>query len=206
MQQQVTEIARVQREQSRLILRVQLGPPTICEPLTFTRVDVLRHQPLVLPLVDQPAKRARGEPLLVDIGGDDELLHHAQLIVGVEDREVGLQPDQFGMAAQHLRADCVEGAEPRHAFNVVADNPPHPLTHFARRLVREGDAQDFGRIGFACVEEVCEPRRQCRGLPSARTRQHEHRPIGGQHRLTLRRVQSAQVGRFVDNRMGGSHP
>src|SRR3546814_9500297 len=68
-----------------------------------------------------------------------------KLVVGVEDREIGLQPDQLGMAAEHSRRDGVERAEPRHAFHGVADHPFHPVPHFARRLVGEGDGKDFRR-------------------------------------------------------------
>src|SRR3546814_8413335 len=77
-------------------------------------VDIGGGEPLVLPLIDQPGELAGGEALFVEIGGGDELLQQAKLIVGVEDREIAVEPDQLGVAAEHLRADRVEGAEPGH--------------------------------------------------------------------------------------------
>jgi hypothetical protein len=62
--------------------------------------------------------RTGGRPaLVVDAFGLDELLEQADLIVGVENGEIGFQAHQFGMAAQELDADRVEGAEPGHALD-----------------------------------------------------------------------------------------
>ena len=178
-----------------LILLVQLAAAAVGVALALAGVDVARGQPLVLPLVDQPGERARGEALLVEVGGDDQLLEQAQLVVGVEDGEVRLQPDQLGMAAQHLGADRVEGAEPRHPLDRVADQPPDALAHLARGLVGEGDRQDLRRPRLARVEQVREPRGERGGLAGARAREHQHRAVGGQHRLALRRVEAAEIGR-----------
>ncbi len=61
-----------------------------------------------------------------------QLLDQADLVVGVEDGEVGLQADQLGVAAQDLRADRVEGAEPRHALD-DRRRPCAPMRSFISR-------------------------------------------------------------------------
>ena len=88
-------------------------------------------------------ERARRPALVVDILGLQHLLQQADLIVGVENGEVGLQPDEFGVAAQDLGADRVKGAEPLHGLRAVADERLDALAHLARRLVGEGDGEDF---------------------------------------------------------------
>src|SRR3546814_13708521 len=85
-----------------------------------------------------------------DLFGLDQLLENAELVVGIEDGEIALQADQFGVAAEHLRRDAVKGAEPGHALDRVADHAPDALAHFARRLVGE----EIGRA--SCRERVCQ--------------------------------------------------
>ena len=124
VQQQVAEVAGVQRLQPLLILGVKFGAAAGGEGFGLAGVDLAGSPAAVLPAVDQPGELARGPALLVEVGGLDQLLEHAQLVVGVEDREVGLEPDQLGVAAQHPRRDRVEGAEPRHAFDRAAGEWP----------------------------------------------------------------------------------
>ena len=105
----------------------------------------------VRPRFFQPSIRAAswraGQRFLSSPSALDHLLHEADLVVGVEDGEVGLEPDQLGMAAQDLDADRVERAEPRHALDGAADQVADALLHLARRLVGEGDGQDW--LGLA---------------------------------------------------------
>ena len=124
VEQQVAEVAGVERLQPLLILGVKLGAAAGGEGFGFAGVDLARSPAAVLPAVDEAGKLARGPALLVEVRGLDQLLEHAQLVVGVEDGEVGLEPDQLGMAAQHSRGDRMEGAEPRHAFDRAAGNAP----------------------------------------------------------------------------------
>jgi hypothetical protein len=90
---------------------------------------------------------ARRPALVVDVLGLDQLLEQPLLVVGVDDREVGFQAHQFGMAAQDLGADRVEGAEPAHALDLRAEHDADPVAHLARGLVGEGDGQDLPRAG-----------------------------------------------------------
>ncbi len=113
--------------------------------MRFAGRHVVGRQPAVLPVVDDGFQRARGPALLVDVLGLDHLLDQPQLIVGVENGEVGFQPGQFGVAAQHARADGMERAQPLHALDRAADQRADALLHLARGLVGEGDGQDLRR-------------------------------------------------------------
>ena len=203
VQQQIAEIASVQRLQARLIGLVQLSAASVGVGFILHRIEIARVQPAVLPPVDQPGQLARGPALLVQIGLRDQRLEQAQLIVGVDDREVRLQADQLGMAAQHLRPDRVERAEPRHAFDRVADMAAHTFAHLARGLVGEGDAQDLARPGEAHGDQMRQPRRQRCGLARPGTRQHQDGSLGRRHRLALGWIQALRIGGQIVTRRGG---
>ena len=83
VEQQIAEIAGVERLEPLLILRIEQPALAIREPLTLACVNIGGDQPLILPLIDQPAKRARGEAFFIDIRRDDQLFHHAELIIGI---------------------------------------------------------------------------------------------------------------------------
>ena len=205
VEQQVAEIAGVECLEPRLIGGVEFRAAPIGEQLAVARANVGGDQSLVLPPVNEARKRARREPLFVEVGGDDELFHHAQLVVGVENGEVRLQADEFGVAAEHLGGNRVESAEPRHPLDRVTDQPTHAFPHFPRGLVSEGDAQDFAGVRFPRVNKMREPRSQRRRLAGARARQHEDRAVGGEHSFTLRRVQAAQIGGIGLSGFGQGH-
>ena len=205
MQQQVPEITGINRAQPGLIGGIELLPLAIGIAFALARADILRGPALILPLVDQAAQLPRGPALLVNPFGLNQLLHQPQLIVGVEDGEIGLQPHQFGMTAQHLGRDGMEGAEPRHPLHCGTNHLADPLAHFARGLVGEGDGQDLRGIGAARGHQMRQPRGQCRGLARARARQHQHRPFGRQHGFALGRVQPPQIGRIMGRGQWKSH-
>ena len=120
VEQQVAEVAGVEGAQAVLVGGVKLGAAAGGEGFGLAGVDLVGGPAAVLPAVDQAGELARGPALLVEVGGADQLLEHAELVVGVEDGEVGLEADQLGMAAEHPRGDRVEGAEPRHALDRAA--------------------------------------------------------------------------------------
>jgi hypothetical protein len=193
VQQQVAEIAGVKRLQPLLILRVHGRALAVGISFALRRIDLTWLPAAILPAVDQPGELARWPAFLFEIGGGDQLLQQPQLVVGVEDGEVGLQPDQLRVPPQHLGADRVEGAEPRHPLDRIADDAPDPLAHLARGLVGERHRQDFGRPGAAGGDEVGQPRRQRRRLARSRAGEHQHRPLGRQHRLALWIVEAAEI-------------
>ena len=178
LEQQVTEIDRVELLQSLLIGRIEPHAHA-GEGVALIGAHFVRRQPLVLPIVDHRGELAARPAVLVEPLCLDHLLHQPELIVDVEDREAALETDQFGMPAQDLDADRVEGAEPRHSLNRTADERTDALLHFARRLVGEGDREDLGRIRLACREYMGDAGRQHARLADARAREDEHGPIGG---------------------------
>ena len=156
-EKKVAEIGGVENLQTLLIGLIELPPASIGEGACVGLRHVLRRQPAVLPGVDPSGELSRRPALLVDPFGLDDLLHQADLVVGVEDREIGLQSDQFGMAPEELRADRVEGAEPLHALDDTADEVADAVLHLPRGLVGEGDGEDFPRLGAVGGEQMGDP-------------------------------------------------
>ena len=147
-------------------------------------------------------KNARRPALLVDVLGFEQLLHQPDLIVDVENGEIGLEPDQFGVAAQDFHADRMEGAEPRHAFDHVADDLADAVLHLARRLVGEGHRQNFARPGAAGGENVGDAHGQHARLAGAGAGQHQHRPVERLDREPLLRIEPGEIGRVRSARAG----
>ncbi len=195
LEQEVAEIGGVERLQPRLIGGIEPLPASIGEGGGLARGDLLGGEAAVLPAVDLAREHARGPALLVDVLRREKLLQEPDLVVGVENGEIGLEPDQFGMTAEDLRADRVEGAEPGHAFDDLADHVADPPLHLARRLVGEGDAEDFRGARPPCRENMGDPRGQHPRLAGARAGEHQHRALQGFHRLALLRIEPVEIGR-----------
>ena len=85
--------------QPLLVLGVELAAAVV-EGARFRRGHPLGRERAVLPAVDQAGEEPRRPALLVDVGGLDDLAQQPDLVVGVEDGEVRLQPDELGVAAQ----------------------------------------------------------------------------------------------------------
>ena len=204
VQQQIAEIASIERFQTVLIQAIELLPLAVGIGLAVRRAQIDGAQSLVFPAINAPGQLPRGPTLVIHAFSLNQLLQHAQLIVGIDDRVVRLQPDQLGMAAQHLGGDGVERAEPRHPFYRRANQVPNPLLHFARSLVGEGNAEDFAGPGEPRAHDIGQPRGQRSGLAGTGPGQHQHRPLGGLHRLALRRVKRGQQ-RVMGRREGFWH-
>ena len=131
MQQQVAEIGGVERLQPLLIEAIELDRPAVGEIAAGSAAGTLSGvRPRSFQRSIAPRSARGGPALVVDILGRGDLLDQAQLVVGVEDGEIGLQPDRLGMAAQDARGDRMEGAEPQ-ALGGLADHRAEPLAHLA---------------------------------------------------------------------------
>src|SRR5438552_14331645 len=97
MEQQVAELAGVQSFQTFLILRIELGTTADGESFGLAGVDLPRGPAAVLPAIDEPGELARGPALLVEVRRLNQLLQDAQLVIGVENGEVGLESDKLGV-------------------------------------------------------------------------------------------------------------
>ena len=146
-------------------------------------------------MVDQPGQHPRRPALLVDALGLQQLLEQANLVVGVEDREVALQPDQLGVPSQDLHADGVEGAEPGHALDRLADHGADALLHLASGLVGEGHRENLGRPRPAGREDVRNSRGQNPRFAGSGPRQHQHRAVQGLDRLALLGIEVVEIRR-----------
>ena len=193
LQEQVAEVGGVQRLEPILIRRIELLAAAVGEARRLAGRHHVRRQAAVLPVVDEASQYTRGPPLLVDALGVEQLLDQPDLVGDVEDGEVALQPDQLGVAAQDLDADGVEGAEPRHALDHLADVFADPLLHLARRLVGEGDGEDFGGPRPAQAQDVRDAGGEDAGLAGSGAGQHQHRAVQRLDRELLLGVQPGEI-------------
>ncbi len=203
LQQQIAEIRRVQRAQPLLILAIERTPLAVGVGMRFAIGHLFGAKAAVLPVVDKAGERARRPALLVDVLRFDQLLHQAQLVVSIQDGEVGFEAGQLRMAPQHARADGMEGAQPLHPLHHAADEGADALLHLARRLVGEGDGEDLPGPGSAGGEDVGQPGGQHAGLAGAGAGQHQHRTIDGEHRLALFGIEPGQIGWLMRRRLLG---
>ena len=108
------------------------------------------------------------------------------------------------MAAQDFHADGMEGAEPRHALDHLADDVADAVLHLARRLVGEGDGEDFARPGAAEAENMGDAHGEHAGLAGAGAGQHQHRAVERLHRLPLLGIEPGEIGRAAARRGAGA--
>mmetsp|Transcript_29177 Transcript_29177/g.56349 ORF Transcript_29177/g.56349 Transcript_29177/m.56349 type:complete len:659 (+) Transcript_29177:738-2714(+) len=193
MQQKVAKVAGVQFDQPLLVLRVKLDTFVIVRPAVGGR-HFVRRQRSVFPPVDDGTELPRRPAFVVDIGGADQLFEQPQLVVSVENGEVGLEASQFRMAAQQLDADRVERAKPWHPFDRLAEHAADPVFHLARGLVGKGHREDFIGSCPTCVQQMHHACGQRPRFAGARPRQHQDRPVHLLNGGTLRGVQPLQIG------------
>ena len=200
VQQQIAEIAGVQIAQALLILAVEPERDPVGIIRLLRRGHLVRGEAAVLPALDGREQGARRPFLVVQILGDDELLQQAELIVGIEDGEIGREADHLGMAAQQPGGQRMEGAEPP-ALHRPADEGRDPVLHLAGRLVGEGDGEQLLRPGLAGHQDMAEAGRQHPGLAGARPGQDQDRAFGRLDGLALGFVQRFEIGRCHQGRV-----
>ena len=194
-EQEIAEVDRVERLQPLLVGLVQRRPRAIGEGGGLGGGHMRGIEPAVLPAVDLPGERARRPALLVDVLRLQDLLEQPELVVRVEDREIGLEAHELGVTAQDLGADGMEGAHPGHAVE-GAGQRLDSLAHLARGLVGEGDGEDLVSARFSRRDQMRDSRRQHARLADPGAREHQHRPVERLHRAALLRVQPGEVARF----------
>ena len=192
VQQQIAEIRRIQRAQTRLVGRVEVLGVTIGEIGVLGRRDPGRRQAAVLPALDQRHQRRRRPAFRVQPFGFHHLFQQPKLVVGVQDGEVGGQADQLRVPAQHPRAQRVEGAEPE-ALDGGSEDGADAFAHLARGLVGEGDRQDLTGEGASGQQDMGEAGGQHACFAGAGAGQHQQRPVNGFHRRALFGVQAGEV-------------
>ena len=194
-EQEVAEVGGVEHLEPLLVGGVQLLAAAAGKARRLSGGDLLRREPAVLPAVEKARKHARRPAFLVDVLRLQELLEEADLIVLVENGEVGFQAHQFGVAAQDFYADRMEGAEPGHALDDLPDHRADASFHFARGLVGEGDRKNLARARPPGGEDVGDACGQHTRFAGAGAGEHQHRPFQGLDRQPLLRIETGQIGR-----------
>ena len=149
VQHQIAKIDGIHRHQAVLVLAIELHRPALREIAGIGGRNLVGAETAILPALNLSEQKARRPAPLVDVLRLQDLLQQPDLVIGVEDREARLEPDRLGVPAQNARGDRMKGAEP-HAFGGAADHRFQPLAHLARRLVGEGDGEQFGWESAAC--------------------------------------------------------
>ena len=194
---QIAEIDRVHLGQTLLVLAVDVGRAAVGEFAGIVARDLFRRQRAVLPALDDAGQDARRPFLVVDPLRLQELLDQPRLVVGVQNGEIALEPDQLGMAAQHAYADGVEGAEP-HAVGRAADQARHAVEHFARGLVREGYGQDLRGPGLTGQQQMGDAGRQNAGFAGSGAGQDQQGAARVRDGLPLLGIQPVEMRRGRD--------
>ena len=203
VQQQIAEIAGVERAQPLLIGAVEVDHPAAGNVPGILGFQAARRQSLVFPALDHAEHQPRRPALRIDVLCCQQLLDQADLVVGVEDREIALQPDQLGMPAQQTRGHGVEGTKPP-ALDRRADQGRDPVLHLARRPVGEGDGEDLAGPGAPGRQQMGQSRGQDTGLAGAGPGQHQDRPVQCFGGLALFRVQIVEIGEAARRRRRGA--
>jgi hypothetical protein len=194
-EQEIAEVGGVEDFQPLLERFVEFQSFAVGEHGGFAGRHLLGGEAAILPAVDQHGQNAPRPALLVDVLGFEQLLEQPDLVVDVQNGEVGFEPDHLGMPAQDFYADGMEGAEPRHALDHAADNVADAGFHFARRLVGEGDGQNLAGPGAAGGEDVGDAHGEHAGLAGAGAGQHQHRAVERLDREPLLRIEPGEIRR-----------
>jgi hypothetical protein len=75
------------------------------------------------------------------------------------------------------------------------------MLHLARRLVGEGDGEDFARPGAAGGEDVGDARGELARLASAGAGEHQNRPIQALDRKPLFGIEAGEIARARRRRL-----
>ena len=147
---------------------------------------------LVLVVGDAVGEQPRRVPLGVQ---PHVLADHQQQpsrVVGVVDREVGVEPrQQRGLVAQDPHAGGVERRHP-HRPGPRAHQRDHAFAHLGGGLVGERDGQHLPDADLAGGQQVGDPAGQYRRLARPRPGDDEQRRTLMQHRLTLLGVEPVE--------------
>ena len=99
----------------------------------------------------------------------------SQNVVIIEDDEVGIERQVFGLAAQQAGADGMEGAQPETLRGQFAEHAPHAVVHLAGGLVGEGDRQHLPGTDALPGDEPGDALGEHAGLAGTGACQDEHR-------------------------------
>src|SRR5262249_19844047 len=91
------------------------------------------------------------------------------------------------------------------AFDHAADDLPDAVFHLARRLVGEGDGENFTRPGAAGCQDMADPYGQHAGLAGSGAGEHQDRAVERLDRKPLLRIEPGEIrGRRTGKRARGN--
>ena len=152
---------------------------------------------------------ARSVSLRIDAERRNRLLDELQLVGGIEDVEVGIDPKRLTVAAKHASTDRVKRTK-REAVRLVAEQRLHALPHLPRRFVGECDGEHLPRSNVA-LEQVGDAVRDHARLSAPRPRQYKQRTTRNHDCVSLRGAEPLEkslwlaAGRVVRGRKRLSH-
>ena len=135
-------------------------------------------------MADARQRRARLNEAVVDLQLLQRLLDDGELVGRIVDDEIARQADRRRLAAQQPRAERVKRRHP-HAAAVGAEQRLDARAHLFRGLVREGDGENFVRLGVAVADEVGDAAGDDAGLAGAGAGEDQQRPFDVQNRFAL---------------------
>ena len=87
----------------------------------------------------------------------------------------------------------MEGAKPRHTFDILPHQRRDPLFHLAGGLVGEGHGENFAWLGAPRIQQMRNTRREGFSLAGACAGEHQNRPVQSLHRLALGGIQTVEI-------------
>ncbi len=193
---QVVEVQGVVPLQGLVVRRIEFGV-FFFDVARSRLLDRRGRQVIVLETADHRACGRGVELLQIEVQPRGDFLEQALAVIGVEDRESGLDTDGGPVAAQNLQARGVEGADPERR-TVGPHGRRDALAHFLGGPVGEGERQDAAGRHGALGQQPGHPGRQHTGLAAAGPCDHQDRTVAGGYRLLLGVVQMPQQ-LFQDN-------
>ena len=195
VEQQVAEIGRVEGAEPVLIRGVELHQTPVGHGAAFLLRHLFRRQAAILPALDD-AQQHPGRPLpVVDTVAFHHLLQQPQLVVRIENGEVGFEAGSLGVAAENSCRQGMERPQPP-SFHRTAGHRGDPVFHFPGGLVGERDGDDLTGVRQPGHQDVGEPGRQHPGLAGAGAGKHQDRTLGRLHGAPLFLVQALEIGRL----------
>ncbi|MNU57365.1 hypothetical protein D3C71_464850 [compost metagenome] len=138
------------------------------------------HQP-VLPERDD----ALHVPQAGLVGGGQQFLDDRHGVVGVQNRERGLQAGIARLFAQHLHAQRMEGADDQALGQLAVDQGLHALVHLSGGLVGEGQRHHVAPHVAAFAQQIRDLLRDHARLAAAGAGQHQARAVQVKRRFPL---------------------
>ncbi len=147
---------------------------------------------LVLPRADAPLPL----PRCGRIGGaTGAVFQDAGDIVGIQNAEVGFEPQHMAIFAHHAHPQGVKGAD-QHLFGFAANQPAGAFAHLGGGLVGKGDGGNAPG-GQAGVDQVGNLVRNHPRFARARPRQHQAGAINKVHGLELGAIQTRHNNKTI---------